>query len=170
MKTCSLPRRDAQRGFVLITVLLLVVLMTVLAIAIVSLNTNQTRIATNAADSQISFQTAEGALNQGVQAVLNGTYSSTQYASNTAGLYTYNAAAAAPLWTTVSWGSSSAVITAFQGNASAPAAYIIEQMPSVIKPGYDTKNPTYVYRITARGVGASSNTVTILQTLISFQT
>jgi len=169
MKLSTLPGRSARRGFVLITVLLIVLLITVLAIAIVSLNTNQTRIATNAADSQISFQTAEGALTQASAAVLAGTYSSAQFAANTAGLYTYNASATAPLWTTVNWNSSTAVITGFQGDASAAAAYIVEQLPSVIKPGEDFKHPTMVYRITARGVGATSNSVTILQALVTFQ-
>jgi type IV pilus assembly protein PilX len=165
----SLSFRSArQKGFVLITVLLLVLMLTVLAIAIVSLNTGQTRLATNGADSEVAFQTAEGALNQGVYAALSGALTSTQFAANTGGYYTYNPSAA-PLWTTINWSSSSAVVTSFQGNASSAAAYIIELMPSVIKAGQDAKDPTLVYRITARGTGQSSNSVSILQTLVTLQ-
>jgi type IV pilus assembly protein PilX len=168
MKPIHLSSSPRQKGFVLITVLLLVLMLTVLAIAIVSLNTGQTRIATNSENSAVAFQTAEGALNQGVAAAVAGTFSSAPFSGNTGGYYTY-VPTAAPIWTTINWSSSSAVITAFQGNSSAAAAYIVEKMPSVIKPGQDYHTPTLVYRITARGVGQSSNAVTILQTVVTFQ-
>jgi type IV pilus assembly protein PilX len=170
--------RHGQKGFVLITVLLLVLMLTVLAIAIVSLNTGQTRIATNAADSQVSFETAEGALNQAVQAAYGGTLAAQTYTNTVTGPYfMYNPAVAGadgapgvpPVWTTVNWSSPTAVVPAFQGNSSTTAAYIVEQLPSVAMAGQNQAAKTVVYRITARAVGQSSNTVTMLQTIVSYQ-
>ena len=56
----SLNRR-AQKGYILLMTLILLVMLTVLALAAVSLNSTQTRIAANATDTEISFEKTEGA-------------------------------------------------------------------------------------------------------------
>jgi Tfp pilus assembly protein PilX len=59
-----------QDGYVLISTIILVLLITLLALAGISFNSTQTRIATNSSDSQIAFQTAEAALMQVKQIII----------------------------------------------------------------------------------------------------
>ncbi len=160
--------KKSCEGSVLIITLLLMVMLTVMAVAQISFNNTQTRIATNSADVQVAFHTAEGALNEGVNNLLAGTYSSSGFLSNLNGLYLPDLSTA-PLWTTIDWSSNSAVIKSFQGKSNAQGAYMIEQLPSVVRPGQNMSSPTYVYRITARGVGASGNSLVILQSTAQLQ-
>lgn len=69
----------------------------------------------------------------------------------------------------MNWSSSSSVISSFQGYSNSQAGYIIEQLPSIIQPGQNIKSPTYVYRITARSLGASGNTSVMLQSTVQIQ-
>lgn len=166
MKTIS--SRFLQQGSVLILTLLLMVMLTVIAITQVNFNSTQTHIATNTADSQVAFQTAEGALNEATNHLIAGTYPTTSFLSNTNGLYYFNQNNA-PLWTTVDWTNSNAVILSFQGKSSAPGAYMIEQLPSVILPGQNANSPAQVFRITAHGVGASGSSPITLQSTLQLQ-
>ncbi|MFA6303428.1 MAG: pilus assembly protein [Legionella sp.] len=154
-----------QNGYVLLLTLILLVMLTTLALSEVSLNTGQTRIAGNATDTEICFEKTEGALNQAINSLLSNTYAPSSFASNANGLYLLNQSAA-PLWTTIEWTSNSAVIQSFQGSSGSAASYFIEQLPSVIQPGQNMKTPTQIYRVTARALGASGNSATILQTTL----
>lgn len=160
--------KHTQHGSVLILALILLVMLTVMAVTEMSINTVQTRVAANTADQQVAFQTAEGALNEATNNLLSGQYSTTAFINNTSGLYLFNPANA-PLWTTVNWNSSSSVIKSFQGSSISQSAYIIEQLPSIIQGGQSMNSPANVFRITARGVGASNNSVVILQTTVQIQ-
>lgn len=162
--------RTAQKGYILLLTLVFLIILTVLALTGVSLNSTQTRIAANATDTEVSFETAEGALNQAINYLLNGTYTANAFLQNSNGLYQYDPTAP-PLWTTINWSSSTAVINSFQGSSSSKASYFIEQLPSVVQPGQNMRSPmyTYVYRITARVVGASGNSSVILQTTTEIQ-
>lgn len=155
-------------GSVLIITLLLMLMLTIMAIAQVSFNNTQTRIATNSADVQVAFHTAEGALSEATNNLLAGNYASSGFLSNLNGLYLPDLSSA-PLWATIDWSSSSAVIKSFQGTSNAQAGYMIEQLPSVVRPGQNMSSPTSVYRITARGVGASGNPLVILQSTAQLQ-
>jgi len=166
MKTILVKHK--QTGSVLIITLLLLLMLSVMAIAQMNFNTTQTHIATNTADAQVAFQTAEGALNQATTNLIAGAYPSSSFLSNTNGLYLFNPNNA-PLWSTIDWASGNAVIFSFQGNSNARAAYIIEQLPSVVLPGQNASNPAEVYRITARAVGASGGTSVILQSTEQIQ-
>ena len=156
------------QGSVLIITLLLMLMLTVIAVTQISFNSTQTRIATNTADLQVAFQTAEGALNAATNNILAGTYTSSGFAANANGLYTPNPSDD-PLWSTINWSGQNAVITSFQGNSNGQATYIIEQLPSVIGPGQNFNKPAQVYRITARAVGASGNSVVMLQSTEQIQ-
>ena len=81
------------------------------------------------------------------------------------GLYVLNTNNA-PLWTTIDWNNAGAVIMSFQGSSNTQAAFIIEELPSVIQPGQSAALQTHVYRITARAVGASGQSPVILQSTI----
>lgn len=155
-----------QRGATLILTLVFLLVLTVLAVSQISVNSLLTRIATNSGDALVAFQTAEGALSQAANLILSGTYSLSNFLANSNGLYVYNASNA-PVWSTVNW-SGSAVILSYQGNSSARAAFMIEQLPSVTMPGQSMSKPTLIYRVSARAVGASGNGAVILQAIIAF--
>ena len=157
-----------QQGSVLIITLLLMLMLTLLAITQVSLNSTQTRIASNTADTQIAFQTTEGALNEATNNLFAGNYAASDFLTNTKGLYLFNANQA-PLWITIDWGNSNAVIPSFQGSSKTQADFIIELLPSIVKSGQNIAFPTQVYRITARAVGPSGGSAVILQTTVQIQ-
>ncbi|MEB0135125.1 pilus assembly protein [Actimicrobium sp. CCC2.4] len=163
----SLPRYQ-QRGSVLIITVILVLLLTILGLGTVSLNTTQTRIATNSADAQISFQTAEGVLNQAQTNLVAGDYAYANFMAGDNGLYVFDPAAA-PIWTTIDWSSASAAVQSFQGKSNAPGAYIIELLPSFIRPGQSLKKVTRVFRVTARAVGPSGGAPVLLQSTVQLQ-
>jgi type IV pilus assembly protein PilX len=162
------PSSIKQKGYILITTLVLMSMLTVMALTQASHNITQTRIATNATDSEISFEKTEGALNEAVNNILNATYTTQSFLNDTNGLYLFNSTEA-PAWKTVNWSSNSAVINSFQGGSGSQASYIIEQLPSVIQPGQNMKSPTHVYRITAHSTDASGNSSVLLQSTIQLQ-
>jgi type IV pilus assembly protein PilX len=143
-------------------------MLTVMALTQTSHNTAQTRVATNATDSEISFEKTEGALNEAINNIMHSTYTNQSFLNNTNGLYLFDSSAA-PLWKTVNWSSGSAVINSFHGSSGAQSSYIIEQLPSVIQPGQNMKTATRVYRITARSQEASGNSSIMIQSTIQLQ-
>jgi type IV pilus assembly protein PilX len=155
--------RASQRASVLITTMILLMMLTVLGLAMISLNTTQTRIATNSADAQAAYQTAEGALNQAAANLQAGSYPLANFTANTNGLYIFNSASA-PLWTTVVWSNATAAIQCTACGSSTNAAYVIEYLPAVNIPG--TPTPQRVYRITARAVGISGSSPVMLQATV----
>lgn len=161
-------RSKQENGYVLLLTLVLLVIMTALALANVSMNTTQTRIAANATDTEISLEKTEGALSGGINNLIKGTYNTTNFLQNNNGLYILNPADP-PLWSTANWSSPSSVINGFQGYSTSQASYIIEQLPSIAKPGQNMKTPTRIYRITARAIGANGNTTVMLQSTVQMQ-
>lgn len=159
---------NKQKGFLLITTLVLLVMLTVLGLAQVSINTTQTQIATNATDTEISFEKAEGALNEAINQMLAYNYSTTSFLNNTNGLYVFDKNAA-PKWQTVNWSSTGAVINSFSGSTGLQAKYIIEALPSVVQPGQNMKTLTRIYRVTGRAVGQNGNSSTLLQSTIQIR-
>lgn len=168
MNTLNGLKHTKQQGYILLLTLVMLVMITVLALSLVSQNTSQTRLAANATDREITFEKAEGALNEGINSIIFGTYSPFSFSLNTNGLYQLNPEDA-PLWTTINWSSSNAVINSFQGNTGTAASYFIEQLPSVIQPGQNMSVPTQIYRITTRAIGANGNTAIFLQATVQIQ-
>jgi type IV pilus assembly protein PilX len=163
--------RTRSGGFVLLTALILVLILTILALAGVALNSTQTRVAANTAAQDVSFQAAEGALNQAQTNLLNGNYPQSAFNANNNGLYIYNQTTA-PIWTTVNWSSSSSAIPVSNWSSLASgvsAYYIIELMPPVAIPGQSFKTPAMVYRITAYATQASGGSPVMLQGLVQIQ-
>lgn len=156
------------KGSVLIISLLVMLMLTLMAISQMSFNISQTHIATNSADAQVAFQTAEGALNEATNNLIAGNYATVNFLSNANGLYMFNSNQD-PLWSTLDWNSANATIRSFQGGAQAQASYLVEQLPSIVRPGQNMNVPTQVYRITARAVGASGGSPVILQSTEQIQ-
>jgi type IV pilus assembly protein PilX len=159
MKVLSIPIVARNRGGILITTLILLVMLTILSLTMMSLNITQTRIATNSADAQESYQTAEGALNQAAANLQAGNYSLADFSANANGLYIFSSNSA-PIWTTVNWANAAGSIQCTSCGVSGTAAYVIEYLPPVLVPGSGTKK---AYRITARAVGVSGLSPVILQ-------
>lgn len=159
------PYKYKEKGSTLVVTLILLVILTVLGIREVSFNSMLTRIATNSADALVAYISTEGALNQGVTQIISGIYPVDKFATGMNGLSRFDPTAA-PLWTTINWNSNTAVIQSYQGNSNIRAAYFIELLPAVTPPGQTMKKPSSVYRITARGVGASGGAPVILQAVV----
>lgn len=159
----TMPAQEQGSTFLLTLILLAVI--TVIAVGEVAFNSTQTRIAANTADAQIALQTAEAAMNQATTQLLAGAYPPSLFIANTNGTYLLSLTAS-PVWNNANWASSAGVISSYQGASSAPAVYIIEQLPSVTLPGQNMRKPTFVYRITARATGASGNTPLVLQKIV----
>lgn len=157
-----------QKGFILITTLVLLGMLTILGVSQISINSTQTKVAANATDSEISFEKTEGAMNEAVRKMINRTYSYDSFQNNANGLYLFNQNVA-PAWQTINWDSSGAVITSFAGMSGLQAKYIIEQLPSVVKPGQNMKTSTRIYRITARAVGQNGSSSVLLQSTVQIQ-
>ncbi|HHT0594085.1 TPA: pilus assembly PilX family protein [Legionella anisa] len=160
--------RAQQKGYILLMTMILLLVLISLALTAVSINTTQTRIAANATDTEISLEKTEGALNEAINKLIDGTYNTTNFMQNSNGLYILNPNDP-PLWSTANWSNSSSVIHSFTGYTNSQASYIIEQLPSIVQPGQNMKTPTRVYRITARSAGASGNTIVMLQSTVQIQ-
>ena len=166
MTHSQLSYTRSQHGFALITTMVLLIMLSILALSQTSTNKTQTQMAANATSSIISFEKTEGALNAATTKMLTNPYSAAQFQQNNNGLYVFDPTAT-PVWQTVNW-SSSAVISSFGGLSGTQAAYIIEQLPSVVQPGNNMKKTTYVYRITSQAVGQNNSSV-LLQSTVQIQ-
>ena len=165
-----------QTGFVLVSALILLVVLTILALAGVSLNSSQARMAANTSAQAAAFQAAEGALSLAQQQLLVGTYTAGSFIGNGNGLYVLNTAAPSPVWQTVNWTSGSAcsgaVLTAsWSGMPSGvTVCYLIEQLPNVVLPGQSASMNTQVYRITSYATQANGGQPVMLQSLLLMTT
>lgn len=155
-----------QEGYILLMTVILLLLLTILGLNLVSLNTTQTRVASNATTSEVSFDKTEGAVNEAINYLLNGTYKASSFLKNANGFYLFDPSVA-PLWTTINWQSSASITSNFQGNTTTKANYIIEQLPSVILPGQNMKTTTYIFRITA--IGTNGNASVLIQSTVQLQ-
>ncbi len=163
----------SQRGFVLLTALVMLLVLTLTALVAMTFESNQARVAGNTANAQIAFQTADGALRVAEGNLLAGLY---QVGTN--GVYQF-VAAASPLWlpSSTAWTTGGQYIdSGFQGGSSQDARIIVEQLPSVsanggcvssaCSSGYGGSGPPQrVFRISSRAVGANGKSVVIVQSM-----
>lgn len=158
--------RHRQAGVALLTGLIFMVVLTLLALAAMRTTTLEERMAGNARDRDMAFQSAEAALRAGEQVVSGatlpafalGTAYTPRIAAGTLNTYWQNT----HLWATQS-------VAAWQpaGTGAAPQ-YVIEFMSATAGGGggglgFSAVSDAGLYRVTARGVGRSANTVVILQ-------
>lgn len=150
-----------QNGMVLVISLILLLVMTLLAIASMQDSTLQERIAGNAHNQQSAFQSAEAALRTG-ERYLQG--SAIGPFDNTNGLYD---STLAPLdWrNAASWITDSSITQTAQS-----PQYLIELLPADAQEletleAAVTVPDTRLYRITARGFGLTTDSVVILQSI-----
>lgn len=162
----------AQRGAVLVVALILLLVMTVLGVTGMRSAFLEERMTGNTQDLNIAFESGEAALRVG-EALLRQPV--LPDFSGADGLHQPADAEDLPVWETVDWGDTNAVL-AYTDLDDAPgklsraeARYLIEELPPITSPGESLAADTPIdeggfYRITARGVGTNGTTIVMLQT------
>ena len=161
-----------QQGAVLAITLMMLLVLTLLGVTAVQLSTLQDKIAGNTRDMELAFEAAEAALRAGERDA-SGTVPAT---FGTGGWYRFGDSFAsapttrAPDWSVPANWSTADTLDYTLGDdlwdvASAPA-YAIEELPPLppdnLEAGAPLPAPS-LYRVTARGVGASGRTAVVVQ-------
>lgn len=173
-----------RRGFSLIAILLMVVVLASLAVAGMSASVMQERMAGNARDRNLALQAAEAALRDAEADIEANLGVNSAFVSDcTGGLcrppsMTSASPTSKPLWQTLDWSTSAGKsrgygsvtgATALPDVASQPR-YVIEQLPPLppaagqsASAGSAVEDAPQAFRITVRGVGLRASTVVVLQ-------
>ncbi len=154
-----------QRGAVLVITLIMLLVLTILGITAMQTTTMQEKMAGNARDRDLAFQSAESALRAG-EDYIEGLTATSGFGS-TSGLYSESDAE--PDWTASStWSSAITYSNAIQGVAAAPKYYIkilaVVSAPrtSLVLPP-NVGGTVTIFQITAKGTGSSPNSQVVLQ-------
>lgn len=148
------PRSD-QRGVTLIVALIFLAILMLLGVTVAQTSSLEERMAGNTRDRDLAFQSAEAALKD-AEADLTG-FLANAFNGSTAGLIAFNAATAnnATYWNAYNWAAASQLASTSLDEVAEQPRYVIEKLPDVAT--------TKRFRVTARGIGSSANTVVILQ-------
>ena len=175
---------ERVRGFSLITILVMMVVLMSLALASMNAGVLQERMAGNARDRNIALQAAEAALRDAEADIeANLSVSSAFVSACTGGLclppsMTSASPTSKPLWQTIDWAASAGKsraygsatgATALPGVAAAPR-YVVELLPVLPPQSGQSANlgsadgvGAQAFRVTARATGQRASTVVILQ-------
>lgn len=163
-----------QQGVSLFISLILLLVMTIIGITATTTTNLDEKMVANTRDQQISFQAAETAITEAEDFVATLADSSAFTAEGEAGLYLATDPGVTPLWETIDWTGTENLIVADSALPTAEAPkYIIEALSNfstddgVVISNYGEvvgAATVDVYRITAYGVGSSSNAKVLLQT------
>ena len=186
--TFSCSTRSRQQGAVLYIALILLMILTIIAIAAARLQTGEAVMARNDNNHQLALQAAEAALRDAEINLADGNWSIAQFAQNTAGLYVLQTEVQGGLGScpngcsiadTINWNAPAGAAMAYTGPAltNAPASpvatlVIIEDLPPVARPGDPLCTPSSqtnscsVFRVTAHAVGADASASATLQTIV----
>jgi type IV pilus assembly protein PilX len=158
-----------QRGIVLVVALLMLLILTLIGVAASRGSWLQLKMAGNAQDSHVAFEAAEAELID-CEVVLTQTILPAFSKNGAHGYYDIEGNETQPAWERTTWtdGDSREYGGLAIPGVAAPPRCIVEQLPPVPTPGGDLSSDTpaftLMYRVTARGVGASDNTSVLLQT------
>lgn len=161
----ALPTR--QRGAALAVSLIMLLIMTLIGVTAMQTTVIEERMAGNAKDSHVAFQSAEAALRQ-AEAYLNGTATIGPF-DGTAGMYDQDSAPApSNLESDANWPATAIAYARSLSEVSGAPQYIIEHMRPVLDPdrslAADEPLPeTGIYRVTARATGNTDTAVSVLQ-------
>ena len=169
MKTLHRPLVTAgrrQTGVALITGLIFMVILTLIVIAAMRTTTLEELMARNARDRDLAFQAAEAALRAGEEELRGAVPPA--LAVNTGRTPRIVDGTRPEYWTgTHNWNAQSIAMGWQPQNTSAAPRYVIELMSASAGTGgglgFGALPDQGIYRVTARGVGSSANTVVILQ-------
>jgi len=165
------PGSETQRGSVLIIGLIMMVVLTMIGLTGMQTTTQQERMSGNARDRNIAFQATEFALRTGELEVCN--IERGLSALNGSGRYDRDGGAGAgpsdtDLEKDATWTAANSIpVGAIAGSAGVPV-YMIEKqkdraLPKDASVEAGKTYPDKVYKVTARGVGASDTAVVVLQ-------
>lgn len=167
---------DGQRGIALFLSLVILMLLTIAGVAAVQTTQLQARMARNAHDNLIALQAAELALREGERLLMTSRPDAARYTpAGTDGLWRPADFGAAPVWRAegvwVDGGSGSRRAAPVAGASAAPR-YLIEWLttltgpdnPHLLEQSTAASVPrTAIFRITARGFGATRHARAQLQ-------
>lgn len=148
-----------ERGAVLIVALIFLVILTLLGITAASVTGLEERMAGNTRDRDLAFEAAEAAMRD-AELRLNNTVGG-QTASQFRALATTLVATTAndtTYWNAYNWSSNTPPVMAISQSLNQVA-----QQPKFVLERRAAAGTTEYYRITARGIGGTSNAVVILQ-------
>lgn len=159
------PSRPRQAGMALITGLIFMVALTLIAMAAMRTTMLEERMSGNARDRDMAFQAAEAALRAGEQVLRGATLPA--FASGTAYTPRIAQGTLTTYWiSTHPWATQSTAAWQPAGTNAAPR-FVIEEMPAKTGGGgglgIGAVPDSGVYRVTARGIGRSADTIVILQ-------
>jgi type IV pilus assembly protein PilX len=149
------PRfRRQQQGVVLIIALVILVLVTLVGLSTIRTTTMEERMAGNSRDRDKAFQAAEAAVQHCLGLVDANTYAATKLTPTSAGT--------SPHWeTAANWDTSSS--NSFAVAISDTTAKLAQDPRCMV----ETLGSSGSYRVTGRAVGASAETVVMLQATYS---
>jgi Tfp pilus assembly protein PilX len=167
--------RASQRGAVLFVALILLLVLSLLAVAAARMQTVEERIARNEDNRQIGAAAAEAALRYVEANLQSGVY---QNFGNSPGLYsltaelqTYNGSVVQSL----NWSSPAQVLPYAGPPLTAvptvpPPKYVIESLPPVVSKGNQLNGSKArpVYRVTVQAVGADQTSTTTIQSIVHY--
>ncbi len=179
-----MTRRPPPRGFALITILLMVVVLAALALGAMNSSILQEQMAGNVRDKNIALQSAEAALRDAEADIVTSTAAASAFSSSCiAGLCTPPSMAASgpsstPLWQSVAWDAAHTRqygqytgATALPDVATQPS-YVIELLPGLppgvgnsVNLGSQGAQQPQVFRITAQATGRHASTSVMLQSV-----
>jgi len=151
MKPIRAHLPKGQQGVTLIVALIFMAILALLGVTVAQTTQLEERMAGNTRDRDLAFQATEAAL----------TWASTQNMTTLSGGATINDAANddAVFWNAFAWAGATQ-LTPAQITVNGLAAY-----PQLV---VERRGTSTRYRVTSRGVGASANTVVILQAEYNF--
>lgn len=174
MKRITLAQRRQARGLVLFVALVLLLVLTITGISSVQSTSLEERMARNANDSVIAFQAAESALRdaEGTVAALTSTANFDD--TGTGGLWTVADVGDPQRWEDpgVWTGTGSLVATSVYASSESPR-FIVEHVATILREenahqiedpyGGSSEDRIEVFRVTARGVGGTTDARVLLQ-------
>jgi len=175
MKISSSPRRS-QEGISLVISLIILVVVTLLGLSVVNTSVFEERMAGNTRDRTLAFESAEYAMREAGDFLSGAVLPPFTAEGGATGAYfrnlntSPNGETEEAYWRdTHAWASKSVAATESAGVlvGQAQPRYVIEEYPAISCAGYSKKwpppPPRNIYRVTARGVGRTTEAVVILQ-------
>lgn len=166
-----------QRGAALITSLIILLVLTVLGVSAMNTSSLEELMAGNLRDQNLSFQAAEAALRDGERDIASwGGMPPTATSDGTnRGLYILDsfgsfetAAYNTSVWNNgTTYGTNTGVAISNLGDVQTLPIYLIEEQDFIAKDAsfksQVQKDGAFYYRVTTRGVGISTNAVSVIQ-------
>jgi len=180
-------RHPAQRGFVLIVALVLLLILTILGLAAAQSTSLEERMAGNARNRDMAFQAAEAGLRAAESCLNTGLAICTSFSNNTAGNYLFDpnnppppSNFNTPLWAVNGFWNNPANVLSYNTitglnlpQVAVQPEIIIEQLPAIAAPGGNIGQQQFGgstpmiqnYRITVLGFGGDNSATAMLQVI-----